>query len=257
MVWNRIKKYLSGAVRFACKELSTPGKQGAFPRVMSHLSIALSPPIVAERRKPEVSISTSATISDDALCMRRFLAGDDAAFAELFDRHHHRLHVYCLKFTGDAEQAEDLTQELWERVIRLRLSPQEIHTPLAFFFRIARNLCINHLKARRHTSSLDELPESEHPAERESERSEMEDIVQAALAKLPFEYREVLLLNTYCGYRFEEIATMLGKSADSIWMRASRARAKLRKIVTEMMEANSDIPEQMNQYRARGVRRSK
>lgn len=190
--------------------------------------------------------------TDDAAVMNRFLAGDDAAFAELFDRHNHRLYVYSLKLLGDPNQAEDLTQELWERVIRLRQQPQDVRTPIAFFLRIARNLCLNQIKSRRPVTSLSSLPESAHPADGTiQERSEMEEAVHRALAKLPFEYREVLVLNAYCGYRYEEIAVMLGKSSASIWMRASRARAQLRKGVMAIVgphnpELRRYLPDQQN-----------
>src|SRR6188508_2942433 len=49
-----------------------------------------------------------------------FLDGDDAALVRLFDRHNERLFRYCIQFVGNVARAEDITQELWERVIRLR-----------------------------------------------------------------------------------------------------------------------------------------
>jgi DNA-directed RNA polymerase specialized sigma24 family protein len=61
----------------------------------------------------------------------------------------------------------------------------------------------------------------------------MEELAVAALQELPFNHREVLVLNIYCGYSFEEIATMLGKSPEAIWTRASRARSQLRKLIHE------------------------
>lgn len=176
-------------------------------------------------------------VMDDAVCFSRFLDGDDAAFAELFDRHNHRLYIYALKFLRSPELAEDVTQELWERVIRLRLAPQEVRNPVGFFLKIARNLCINAQKRGRRFSPLADLPESEHPHEREEPRSELQEAVEVGLERLSFEYREVLILNIYCGYRFDEIATILGKSSGTIWVRASRARGKLRKIVTEIVGA--------------------
>ncbi|MEO5931644.1 MAG: RNA polymerase sigma factor [Candidatus Kapaibacterium sp.] len=169
----------------------------------------------------------------DMLLLERFQNGEDAAFVELFDRHHQRLFIYCLKMVGEREQAEDLTQELWERVLRLRASPQKILNPVGFFLKIARNLSINHLKARRHHVPLTSLPEGLHPAEREGGRSELEERILTSLELLSFEHREVLILNIYCGYRMEEIAVMLGKSPEAIWKRASRARTQLRRMVTK------------------------
>jgi RNA polymerase sigma factor (sigma-70 family) len=65
------------------------------------------------------------------------------------------------------------------------------------------------------------------------EPTEIECIILDALEKLPGDDREVLALNIYSGYNYGEIAEILGKSADAVWQRASRARVKLRKIVID------------------------
>jgi RNA polymerase sigma-70 factor, ECF subfamily len=166
----------------------------------------------------------------------QFLSGDDEAFILLYREHHVRLHTYCLKILGVAAQADDITQEIWERVIRMRSDPPRLRNPAAFLVRMARNLCLDSLKSRRRHFALDLLPESSHPTVVPTDRSEREEIVLAALDKLSFDYREVLVLNHYCGYRFEEIATMLGKSPDAIWARASRARTRLRQLVLPALD---------------------
>jgi RNA polymerase sigma-70 factor (ECF subfamily) len=173
----------------------------------------------------------TSSAGDDASLLERFQQGDNAALIELFDRHNRRLFVYCLKLVGSADQAKDMTQEFWERILRLRERPRTVDNPLGFFLTIARNLCLNHLKSRRHHSSLEDLSDALHPAEREQEGSELEEKILQSLDALPFEQREVLILNIYCGYRFEEIAAMTGKSPEAIWKRASRARKQLRQMV--------------------------
>ena len=88
----------------------------------------------------------SLSMQKDGRLMRAFLAGNDRAFAELFDRHHQRLYLYCARLTGDPSGAEDVMQEVWERLLRLRNEPQDIHNPVGFLLRIARNLSLNFLK---------------------------------------------------------------------------------------------------------------
>ncbi|HVK37936.1 MAG TPA: RNA polymerase sigma factor [Candidatus Kapabacteria bacterium] len=181
-----------------------------------------------------------ATAEDrDTQLFERHLRGDDAALVELFNAHNHRLYVYCVKLVGSAARAEDLTQELWEKVVRMRLDPPSVHNPGGLFVRMARNLSLNAIRDRRRLTSLDELGESAHPLEERREKTEMEEIVESALEQLPFEYREVLILNAYSGYNHEEIAAMLGKSPQAIWKRASRAREKLRAIVVRMSAASA------------------
>lgn len=179
---------------------------------------------------------------DDAAAFRSFLTGDNTAFAALFDRYHHRLHVYCLKFLGDADVAADVTQELWERVIRMRTAPRDVQNPAGLFLRMARNLCLNHRKRSGRFSPIEDLHDAHHPREDAAgDGSELTDAIEAGLARLSFDDRELLVLNAYCGYRFEEIAAMLGKRPEAIWMRASRARARLRKEVVELIGLNHTI----------------
>jgi RNA polymerase sigma-70 factor (ECF subfamily) len=214
---------------------------------MSQYLLTLSSPIASEQEGE--MIARSSVKNDDALLLERFFAGDNAALVELYDRHNHRLYVYCLKLLGSTEQAEDLTQEVWERVARLRSKPQQILNPVGFLLRIARNLCFNQLKARKRFSPLDTLQDSAMPSYSAHEPSDMEDLVVSALAEIPPDYREVLVLNLYCGYRLDEIAVMLGKSADAIRKRASRARIQLRNLVMSKIDGNeNDLPNFTQQH---------
>jgi RNA polymerase sigma-70 factor, ECF subfamily len=174
---------------------------------------------------------TTNPMAEDEALFNRFLRGEDDAFLGLFRRHNRRVFTYCLKIVGGREQAEDIAQETWERIIALRTQPYSVRNPIGFLLRIARNLCLDHLKTRKHHLALDNLSESSHPVHSTGEHSTLEELVLTALHRLSFKYREVLILNTYCGYQFEEIAEMLGKSPEAIWARASRARAELRTIV--------------------------
>jgi RNA polymerase sigma-70 factor (ECF subfamily) len=170
------------------------------------------------------------------------LAGNDAAFAELYRDLNPRLSAYCHKLSSS--NADDLMQELWERVIAMRAPALkkrklEVINPSAFLFRMLKNLAIDHYRGNRTMQgtvvSIEETASTEafDFAERERASSDIESIVLDALEKLPSDDREVLLLNIYSGYSFGEIAEMVGASTDAIWQRASRARVKLRKIVTE------------------------
>jgi RNA polymerase sigma-70 factor (ECF subfamily) len=206
---------------------------------MSEYVVALTSPVSTRR---DVWKEVRAITEDrDTELFERHLAGDDGALVELFNAHNNRLYVYCLKLVGSAAAAEDITQEVWERIVRMRLDAPSLRNPAGFFIRMARNLSLNVIRDRRKLSSLDEVGEAALPSVGTRERSEMEEIVELALARLPFEYREVLILNAYSGYNHEEIAAMLGKTPQAIWKRASRAREKLRAIVVTMMPATGEL----------------
>lgn len=202
---------------------------------MSHYQLALSSPVNTERSA--INTVSAMDPSDDVALLESYLfSGNNDALVTLYDRHNRRLYMYCLKLLGNAEQAEDLTQEIWERIARLRAHPQHVLNPTGFFLRIARNLCLNQLKARKRISSLDDVHEGALPSVSQNELSELQDIAVRALQSLPDDYREVLILSLYSGYRLDEIAVMLEKSPDAIRKRASRARIQLRERVMTLIE---------------------
>jgi RNA polymerase sigma-70 factor (ECF subfamily) len=137
---------------------------------------------------------------------------------------------------GEAEHANDILQEMWERIVQMRTSPQEVGNPGGLFLRVVRNLCIDHMRARRLLIPIEDVEDSAQFVYTPHEPSELEELALESLNKLSFEYREVLVLNLYCGYRFDEIAAMTGKTPDAVWARASRARAQLRKMVASAID---------------------
>jgi RNA polymerase sigma-70 factor (ECF subfamily) len=177
---------------------------------------------------------------NDAETFAKFLAGDDAAFVEIFDKYDRRLRLYCTKVVGNVEIAEDLTQELWERVIKLRNNPPEVLEPVRYLLRIARNLCLKHIGRQKPTSSLDDLYESEHPVSSIPEPSHLEELVRMALDKLPFEQREILVLHNYCGHSYEDIAALRGETLGSVKMRALRARGRIGRIISAYLALDKE-----------------
>lgn len=183
--------------------------------------------------------STKESGPDDRELFQSFLDGNDQAFAELFRRHASRLYVYTLKIVGDQQQTRDIMQDVWERIIRFRSEGKEApHTPLGLLIRITRNLCLNHKRGRKDTLPLDGMPEWRQPRTEGKDLSELEEAVVIALERLPIEQREVLILNAYSGYRFDEIAEMLGEAESTIRTRAWRARARLGTIIAALIGLN-------------------
>ena len=153
---------------------------------------------------------------------------------------------------GSAQIAEDMVQETWIRLIGLRNQPkQEIHNPVGLLIQIARNLCLDHIKSQRKRQSLDNLYEQASGSYTMRELTAREEIVRCCLDQLSFDYRETLVLNMYSGYTFEEIASMLGKSPDAIWARASRARKKLRELVVAEIERDEQALKIITQRKQR------
>lgn len=146
--------------------------------------------------------------------------------------------TYCTKMVENRAAAEDMAQEAWIRFIDLRSRSREdlVHNPVGFLMRIARNLCLDYRKSRKRLLPLESREERPDHFGTIPEPTTDEEIVRRCMELLPFEYRETLVLNVHCGYSLEEIARMLDKSPDAIWARASRARKKLRELVTAGLE---------------------
>ena len=177
---------------------------------------------------------------EEAQSFAKFLSGDDNAAMYFFRAYNRKLFLYCAKLVNNMHAAEDITQEVWERIIKLRNQTQpEIANPGGFMFTIARNLCLNHIKLKKHTIPLDAISEMDIPHEYQPGSTEMEELVNSSLDTLKFEDKELLVLNMYCGYRFDEIANMMGMSPNAIWTRASRARAQLRDRVKSMIKRDN------------------
>src|SRR6476659_3674170 len=117
-------------------------------------------PMPGERGRDAVAGATG--MSEEAALFARFLGGDDIAAIKVFKRYNNRLFTYCAKVVVDRDQAKDLTQEIWERIVRLRADPPQIHNPMGFLLRVARNLCLNHLRLRKEHISLASVHESAH-----------------------------------------------------------------------------------------------
>jgi RNA polymerase sigma factor (sigma-70 family) len=176
----------------------------------------------------------------DDRVMARVRDGDLAALGELFERHHGRLYAFCLRSTGSPAAAEDLVQEVFIRLLRYRHGFRPGSRFLGWMYQTARNTCIDHFRERaREAPSTEEVEPtvSERPvALRDLERAETCERVRAALARLPEDRREVLVLSRFQQLKYRQIAEILGCSEGAVKVRVHRAVKQLREIYLEMSE---------------------
>jgi RNA polymerase sigma-70 factor (ECF subfamily) len=173
------------------------------------------------------------------LLLQQMVGGDDEAFTTLFSWFNPKLERYFARQLGTGTHVQDLAQEVWVRMINLRKTPTKAAPPFrvqAFLFRVARNLAIDFVRTRKVHVTMDDMEEIHHPIAKQAEISDAEELVGRAFEMLSDDFREVLTLNLDLGYRFDEIAEMLGKTPEAIWARASRARMKLRRLLVEIAE---------------------
>lgn len=181
---------------------------------------------------------------DDRDLVRRALDGDESAFALLVRRYERGLYNLALRMVRDAEQARDLTQEIFLRVHRSLARYDPVYPFPSWIYRVGSNLCIDWIRRRRiDTVSLDapiggeedgptrevagDLPD---PAEL-LEKKERRRMISRALAKLPESHRLVLLLRHQRDLSYEEIAVALDVPLGTVKARIHRAREALRRIL--------------------------
>jgi RNA polymerase sigma-70 factor, ECF subfamily len=160
--------------------------------------------------------------------------GDLVAFEELYGRIAGPILGYLRSLTRDAARAEDLLQETFLQVHRVRHTFDRVRPAKPWLYAIARNVFLMDRRAagrrRRHEGiAEEELPDVPVPPEVESLADR--DAVRRALARIPADRREALLLHHAAGLSFREVGAVLGVTAGAAKLRAHRAAAELRAIL--------------------------
>jgi RNA polymerase sigma-70 factor (ECF subfamily) len=184
-----------------------------------------------------------------AMLVRRCIAGDSAAWDEIVQNYHRRIYNLCYRFVGSADDAQDLTQEVFIKIYRTLSSYDTNKGAFATWITtITRNLLVDHFrktKQDRMTDSLDAAPSDHEDAQPLSDRiedksappdshvrsREVGDTVHAALAKLSPELREAVILRDLQDMDYREIATALKVPEGTVKSRINRGRAELARLL--------------------------
>ncbi|MBS1911476.1 MAG: RNA polymerase sigma factor [Bacteroidetes bacterium] len=202
-------------------------------------------------RKGEAYIPDAASAARDARDQQlfaRFVAGDELAFKELYAFYERPLILYCRHMLSTEQESQDVFQEVWLRVIRIRTRGEQVERFRAMLFTIARNAAINHLRNRQHAHypvSLSQVNTDNNLAlSSGGSFDEMEDLVNRALKRLPDSQREAFVLHSMLGYTFQEIADMQGVTMTGAKTRAFRARCYLRTLLSNWLGLAEDDAEE-------------
>lgn len=179
----------------------------------------------------------TAGIADEAL-MLQVRSGHTGMLAELFERHNRHVYGFFYRMSGSRELSEDLTQDVFLRILRYRETYQPHTSFTPWMYGIARNAFIDQMRKRRPESAWEDgMPEmqSQEPAADERLRARQEtEILERALASLPADKREVLILSRYQDLRYEEIGRILGCEPNAVKQRVFRAVKLLGEKFTQM-----------------------
>jgi RNA polymerase sigma-70 factor (ECF subfamily) len=173
---------------------------------------------------------------DDELraLMVRYQDGDAAAFDALYAALATPLGRYLASLARDAQWADDLLQETFLQLHRARRTYNPARPVRPWVFAVARHVFLMSRRTRRRKApphlDLSDVPDL--PVPPEVERLANGDRLRSALARLPGNGTEALLLHHVWGFTFEEIGKMLGIRAGAARVRASRAMTALRGLLS-------------------------
>ena len=166
--------------------------------------------------------------------MQAYAGGDAAAFETLYRRHKDALYRYLLRGTSSPDTAAELFQDVWKNLIQARMRYRPDAPFGAYLFKLAHNRLTDHYRAQRPMSEVPEdlpAPESERPDETVARRLEAARLLRA-LALLPPEQREIIVLREERDLTLEQIAGIQGVGRETVKSRLRYALAKLREVVS-------------------------
>ena len=160
-------------------------------------------------------------MTESSHLMQQAQAGDRTAIGELYNQHWPAVFRYLYYRVGDRQAAEDLTAEVFARMLEALPRYRPTGVPFkAWLFQIARNLAVDHFRkaGKRVAVSLD--PEMENQMQESPharvERSLTNERLQSALSTLNPDQRDVVIMRIIGEMPIREVAQALGKSEDAV-----------------------------------------
>jgi RNA polymerase sigma-70 factor (ECF subfamily) len=192
--------------------------------------------------KPMRALTWSDGASADWALVQQCAAGDEDACARLVTDHQRMVYQLALHLLGDAQEAMDVSQEVFLRVFRMLPQFRGQSTLRTWIYRIVVNQASNRQRWWRrrhrsqqvawddHTAAHGEVPESRNFAmpDRVLQQRETSERVWQALDTLPFDQRTVIVLREIDGLSYEEIAASIDVAVGTVKSRLARARESLR-----------------------------
>ena len=184
---------------------------------------------------------------DDKDLVARCREGNDDAWRDLVDRFGPRVYAIAFHFTMKREDAEELSQEIFLKVFE-NLHRYDGGFPLvAWILSVSRNLCIDRYRRRKREKSFrfvsDEavtaLLKSEDDPASVALKKERTKLLFSALAEIPEDLAEILVLRDLNGLAYEEIGKALDLPDGTVKSRLFRARAEVARKIRERHESRS------------------
>ena len=172
---------------------------------------------------------------EDSYLVEKSLEGDKSAFATIVDRYKKQIYSIAYSMTHNHADADDLSQDTFIKAYE-NLRKFKLGTNFrAWLYRIAKNLCIDHLRRKKRFSEDDldaqasSLPDGNPGPQEDMEASELMENITTAVDSLPKDQHTVVVLREMQGLGLKEIAKIMNSSESTVRWRLHYARKKLQK----------------------------
>ncbi len=174
----------------------------------------------------------------DEMLMLKVKQGELKYAAELFDRYHKPLYNFLVKITFDRDLGHDLTQNVFERMLKYRKSYKEESKFKPWIYQMARNIYADHYKKSKVMYSdfteVESLTDKIGEIDERMISDEKEKLLYISLYKLSQEQREILILTRFQQMKYEEVATVYGITVANVKVKVHRAIKELRSKYLEL-----------------------
>jgi RNA polymerase sigma factor (sigma-70 family) len=181
--------------------------------------------------------------------VRRCVSGDAAAWQEIVQQYHRRIYNICYRFSGSADDAADLTQEVFIKMYRTLASFDTTRASfMTWVTTVTRNLLVDHFRKGKYdriTDSLDATPGNQEEGltiaeqledqgaspEARVRSQETQKLVHEALRRLSPELREAVILRDLQDMDYKDIAKVLNVPEGTVKSRINRGRTELGRLL--------------------------
>lgn len=190
-------------------------------------------------------------LSDEALLENFHLTKDLQVLASLALRYQNRIHNMAFRMVGSTEEAEEVVQETYLRVVENLGNVRRQSSFSTWIFRICQNVCMDCLRAKRRrqqmvsfnpvsvvaesdasTDALSQFADARPNPEQELHEGEQAELVQKCLDQLPDTQKMVLILHDVEGLSYNQIAEIIDTNIGTVRSRIHYARARLRELIS-------------------------
>ena len=185
---------------------------------------------------------------DDMFLLQLIKNGDKQAFKYVFDTYFTALCRFMYLYLGDTQEAEDIASDIFASVWENRKKLEIRLTFKAYLFQAAKNRCLNAIRDRKATVSLDDINGQDTPQVSITdslETEELNNLIQEAILSLPEKCREVFLQSRTKNLTNQEIAESMDISVKTVEAQITKALKQIRKFLGTQYQNLFNVPPQI------------